>query len=35
MTDLFTVYTYGAGEVVDNIFNAIAIIYTDGYMDQC
>lgn len=34
MTDLFTVYTYGAGEVVDNIFNAIAIIYTDGYMQK-
>ena len=27
MTELFTIYTYGGGEVVHNIFNAIAVIY--------
>lgn len=34
MTNLFTIYTYGGGEVVHNIFNAIASIYQEGYMEQ-
>mgnify|MGYP001469542757 CR=1 FL=1 len=34
MTELFTIYTYGGGEVVHNIFNAIASIYQEGYMEQ-
>jgi conjugal transfer mating pair stabilization protein TraG len=34
MTQLFTIYTYGGGEVVHNIFNAIAVIYQDGYMEE-
>ena len=34
MSDLFVVYTYGGGEVIKNIFNAIAVIYKDGYMEE-
>ncbi len=33
-SDLFVVYTYGAEEVLTNIFNAIATMYTGGYMAQ-
>jgi conjugal transfer mating pair stabilization protein TraG len=32
--ELFVVYTYGAGEVLENTFNAIASMYTGGYMSQ-
>ena len=32
--DLFTVYTYGAGKVLENTFNAIAAMYTGGFMAQ-
>ena len=34
MTDLFTIYSYGGGRVLDNIYNAIAVIYQDGYMEE-
>ena len=34
MSNLFVVYTYGGGEVIENIFNAIAVIYKDGYMEE-
>ena len=34
MTELFVVYTYGAGEVLKNTFDAIASMYTGGYMSE-
>ena len=33
-SELFTVYTYGAGEVLENCFNAISAMYTGGYMGR-
>ena len=32
--NITTVYTYGGGKVLDNIYNAIAVIYQDGYMES-
>ena len=34
MSEALTVYTYGGGRVLHNIFNALAIIYKDGYMES-
>ncbi len=34
MSNLFTTYTYGGGDVLHAIFNVIAIIYQDGYLEQ-
>ena len=32
--EFFTIYTYGAGEVLWNSFNAIAVMYRDGYIEK-
>ena len=32
--NLFTVYSYGGGQVIHNIFNAIAVMYKDGYLEE-
>lgn len=32
MSDLSTVYSYGGGEVLFYIFNAIAMLFNDGFV---
>ena len=34
MSELFVVYSYGAGEVLQACFNAISVMYTGGYMGK-